>query len=86
MQSLTKVGMKLLLDENLPPSIVSKLEGLGYTCRHIRGFELSGKSDISIVEFAEKEGWIIVTHDLVLGSFLYISGRIKTIRDYFSIG
>lgn len=69
--------MKLLLDENLPPSLVSKMEEIGHTCRHIQGSELSGKSDISIVEFAEREDWIIVTHDLDFSRIISVSGRKK---------
>lgn len=69
--------MKLLLDENLPPSIVPRLEHIGYTCKHIRDFELSGNPDIAIVEFAEKDDWIILTHDLDFSRIISVSGRTK---------
>ncbi len=69
--------MKFLLDENLPQSLAPWLEQIGYTCSHVRGLQLSGKPDLSIVEFAEEEDWIIVTHDLDFSRIISISGRKK---------
>jgi predicted nuclease of predicted toxin-antitoxin system len=69
--------MKFLLDENLPPSLATKLKSIGYETRHVQEIEYNNTSDIKITDFAESSGEIILTHDTDFGTILALSGREK---------
>ena len=69
--------MTFLLDENLPPGLVLQLEEIGYQSKHIRQLQLSGKSDLQLVEFAEKNNYVIITHDLDYSRIISLTGRKK---------
>ena len=56
--------MKLLLDENLSPSLVMALAGMFDAVRHVRDVGLRGSSDAAVWEFAKSGGFCILTKDL----------------------
>jgi predicted nuclease of predicted toxin-antitoxin system len=61
----------------MPMSLIPELEAIGYDCCHVHDKQLSGKPDLTIVEFAEADDWIILTHDLDFSRIISISGRKK---------
>jgi len=65
----------LLLDANLPPSIVATLTTVGIVAVHLNELGLADASDERIVECARKTGAVIVTHDLDFGRLLVRSGQ-----------
>ena len=67
--------MKILLDENLPLSLVDDLTKLGHKVDHICTVGLRGADDETIAKYAKKQKAILVTKDIELGSLLlYPSG------------
>ena len=58
------------LDENMPLSVVSTLEGQGYRARHVADMGLGGAPDETMFNRAQAEGWIIVSRDLGFGSLV----------------
>lgn len=54
--------MKLLADENFPPSLVSYLQKKRHNLKRIQR-SAKGTSDISVREIAQKENRIIITFD-----------------------
>jgi len=62
MRSSWCVGLKLLLDENVSPKLVSKLRKFGFDVVHI--CEISrGLKNHKIAELSVREQRVIVTHD-----------------------
>ncbi len=55
--------MKLLLDENLSPRLVSAIEDLFPGSVHVRDVGLLGQSDESIWRFARDRGFAVTTKD-----------------------
>ena len=55
--------MKLLLDENLSRKLVVRLAELYPGSAHVESFALLARSDRDIWQFAQREGFIIVTAD-----------------------
>lgn len=55
--------MKLLLDQNLSPRLVPRLQEYFPGCAHVRNFELQASEDLEIWEFAIREGFAIVSKD-----------------------
>jgi predicted nuclease of predicted toxin-antitoxin system len=53
--------VKLLLDENLSPTVAAKLRIEGFDVVHIRDRKLSGKSDRHVLERAYSEDRVLVT-------------------------
>jgi len=62
--------MKLLFDQNLSHKLVNRLSDIFPNCTHTRLNNLSEKDDITVWEFAKKEGYTIVSQD---SDFLEIS-------------
>src|SRR3990167_9961613 len=62
---------KFLIDENLSPLIAVHLRRSGYKARAVRELRLTGKSDEVILNFAQKNRFIIVTGDVEFGKFFY---------------
>ena len=60
---------KFLIDENLSPLIAVHLRRSGYKARAVRELRLTGKSDEVILNFAQKNRFIIVTGDVEFGKF-----------------
>jgi len=69
--------MKLLLDENIPPSLKLRLIELGYEVRHVMDIGMNACNDFKIAEFAASNSEIIVTHDTDFGTILALSGKSK---------
>ncbi len=57
---------RFLADENLREAIVTSVERLDPTIDFstVQALGLRGTSDPDLIEFAERQGWIIVTHDV----------------------
>jgi predicted nuclease of predicted toxin-antitoxin system len=53
--------VKLLLDENLSPTVAARLRIEGFDVVHVRDRKLSGKSDHHVLERAYSEDRILVT-------------------------
>jgi predicted nuclease of predicted toxin-antitoxin system len=69
--------MKFLLNENIPPSLSSLLQTVGWNASHANQLGLNGKSDIYIVEFAIQNEFVIITHDLDYSRIVSLSGKDK---------
>jgi predicted nuclease of predicted toxin-antitoxin system len=55
--------VKLLLDENLSPSLVQTLSELFPGSQHVNGVGLQGRSDSEIWDYAGKNGFAILSKD-----------------------
>jgi len=55
--------VKLLLDQNLSPRLVKRLQGIFPGCAHVRDFSLHSADDLEIWAFAIGEGFAIVSKD-----------------------
>ncbi len=69
--------MKFLLDENLPPSLASQLNNIGYEARHVMSIGYNNTPDFKITELAAQTGEIILTHDIDFGTILVLTGLSK---------
>jgi predicted nuclease of predicted toxin-antitoxin system len=69
--------MKFILDENMPPSLVSKLKSLGYETYHVNEIGFSNTADSKITELAKRENSIIITHDTDFGTIMALNGDNK---------
>jgi predicted nuclease of predicted toxin-antitoxin system len=67
--------VQLLLDANLPPSLVVRLGAHGISAAHVgRDRNLGLAPDELILAHARERGEILVTHDLDFGTLLAIEG------------
>ena len=66
--------MKLLIDMNLSPLWVSFLADAGFDSIHWSSLGNPAAPDTSIMEWAERHGMIVFTHDLDFGAFLANAG------------
>ena len=55
--------MKLLFDQNLPPTLNRRLTDLGVESAHVADFGMTAADDSAIWELAKRAGWTIVTKD-----------------------
>jgi predicted nuclease of predicted toxin-antitoxin system len=55
--------VKLLLDENLSPKLVTALNDVFVSVNHVRDFALNSKSDLTIWQLAKDKDLTIVTKD-----------------------
>ena len=69
--------MKFLLDENIPPSVISCIESMGHSSRHVIPIGLAGTDDLSIFHLAEMHDEVIITHDNDFGTIHAFSGKPK---------
>jgi predicted nuclease of predicted toxin-antitoxin system len=69
------VTQPLLLDANLPPSLVGRLAASGVVAAHVGEIGLGSASDEVIVEHARARGDLLVTHDLDFSRILAASGE-----------
>jgi predicted nuclease of predicted toxin-antitoxin system len=69
--------MKLLLNENIPPSLAGRLRSIGHECIHCGECGLTRNPDHEIVRFAIKNDFIIITHDLDYVRIISLSGEPK---------
>jgi predicted nuclease of predicted toxin-antitoxin system len=69
--------MKILLNENIPPSLCPLWQEINWNASHANNLGLGGKSDVSIVEFAIQNEFVIITHDLDYSRIVSLSGKDK---------
>jgi len=55
--------MKLLFDENLPPRLVSMLADIYPSSAHVRDIGLRSAADDLVWQYAQKNGFVIVSKD-----------------------
>nr|MBS0019215.1 DUF5615 family PIN-like protein [Gammaproteobacteria bacterium] len=55
--------MRLLFDQNLSPRLATRLVDLVPGSAHVQDLGLLQASDTSVAEFAEREGYLIVSKD-----------------------
>ena len=65
--------MRFLLNMNVCRAIAQTLGGLGQECVHARDVGLATSDDRIVVEFARRNGRVIVTHDLDYGDLLMLT-------------
>lgn len=70
--------MKVLLNENIPPSLCTLLQKINWDASHANHLGLNGKSDIYIVEFAVQREFAVITHDLGYSRIVSLSGKNKS--------
>lgn len=56
--------MRFLIDENLGMSFATILQSLGYVAVHVSQIGLNATDDAIILDYAEKQGYVVVTFDL----------------------
>lgn len=66
--------MKLLVDENLPLSFGALLRGSGFDAAHVGEVGLIETDDALIVDFAGKNGFVIITFDLDFSRIVVLGG------------
>ena len=66
--------MKLLLDNNLPPRLVCRLDVLFPLSEHVFALGLDRASDLEIREFARQEEFVIVTKDADFSDLCVLRG------------
>lgn len=69
--------MKLLVDMNLSPRWVNWLNSAGLNAIHWSAIGEPAASDAEIMEYAESNDYVVLTHDLDFGSVLAITGGDK---------
>lgn len=75
------MAYRILVDENTSPRVAESLRGKGHTAEHVHDVLDEGVDDESIVAFAEREEYVVLTHD---SDFLNpeMKGRVVTL--YYS--
>lgn len=63
--------MKFLTDENIAKSVVNSLRKAGFNVKDIKEENLQGTNDKDILNLANNENRIIITHDKDFGNILY---------------
>lgn len=66
----------LLLDANLPPSLVGRLAATGVVAVHAGELGLGDASDDTIVAHSRARGDVLVTHDLDFSRILAATGEV----------
>lgn len=62
--------MKLLIDMNLAPALAVLLEQYGHTAVHWSEMGDARATDAEIMDYADREGYVVITHDLDFGALL----------------
>lgn len=62
--------MKLLLDMNIPPKLCAILTKAGWDAIHWSSVGNHAAPDLEIMRYAEKNGYVILTHDLDFSAML----------------
>jgi predicted nuclease of predicted toxin-antitoxin system len=62
--------LKILIDMNLPPALVEALREDGFEARHWLETGNPRATDREILEWAERNGFLLLTHDLGFGAIL----------------
>ena len=66
--------MNFLADMGISPGVVAFLKDLGYDAVHLHDQGLDRASDQAILEKAQNEGRVVLTHDLDFGELMAASG------------
>ena len=66
--------IKIIIDMNLPPILVSILENEGWEALHWSSIGDPGATDSEIMRYAKKGGYLVLTHDLDFGAILAATG------------
>jgi predicted nuclease of predicted toxin-antitoxin system len=66
--------MKLLFDQNLPPSLVDRLADLYPNSAHVQPLGLSASLDRLVWEYAHQHDYLIVTKDADFSEFSLLLG------------
>jgi predicted nuclease of predicted toxin-antitoxin system len=69
------MNLSFLADENISPETADCLEALGFRCRSLRREGPWRLTDREIAALAQREGLIVLTHDLDFGEIFYLAGR-----------
>jgi len=69
--------MKFLVDENLPLSYGALLRSHGFDAAHIGEVGLTETDDTLIVDFAGKNGFVIITFDLDFSRIVALGGLVS---------
>lgn len=62
--------LKFLLDADMPRSSAEVIRALGLDVEDVRDLGMRYSADIDIIEYAQKDGRVVVTRDLDFGSVL----------------
>lgn len=62
--------MKVLVDMNLSPRWVARLQSAGHDCEHWSRIGAFSASDAEIMAYARHEDYVVLTHDLDFGAIL----------------
>lgn len=62
--------MKLLLDMNVPPGWVARLDEAGFETRHWSTVGVPSDPDVVVLAWAKANAFVLVTHDLDFSSIL----------------
>jgi len=65
----------LLLDENLSPTLVAKLEREFPGVAHLTQFNMLGMPDIEVWRFAGEQGYCIVSSDSDFNQLAFVNGQ-----------
>jgi predicted nuclease of predicted toxin-antitoxin system len=65
--------VRLLLDNNLSPSIVAGLRDAGHEARHVREIGLAAADDVTVLAEAGSTGAVLISSDTDFGTLLYES-------------
>ena len=66
--------MKFLLDMNLSPQWREFLSEAGLEVEHWSNLGAPDAADTEILDFANRDGWVIITQDLDFGALLALRG------------
>ena len=66
--------MKLLFDQNLSPKLAKYFEGHFNASQHLIDFGFDTSDDLAIWEFAQKEGFTIITKDSDFNNLVAFKG------------
>lgn len=66
--------MKILVDQNLPVSLVERLAAAGHDAVHTAGLGLESASDLEVFRVCIAQGRVLVTADKKLTKFLAATG------------
>ncbi len=71
-------SFRFLTDENIDPDVVQWIRQRGHDVKDIKEEKLSGAVDITILDTANKEKRIVITHDSDFGKIIFSGYRLHT--------
>jgi len=69
------MSVKIVIDMNLSPNWVPTLEAAGWTAIHWASVADPKASDRTIADWAQENGYMVLTHDLDFGTILALTHR-----------